>query len=69
MKKTIQIKGMNCGHCVKAIEKALGKLEGVTAVKVSLEEKNAVIEFTNPISDTAIKNAIDDTGFKVIGIK
>ncbi|KAI4453182.1 atp7 isoform b [Holotrichia oblita] len=65
---TIQIKGMNCGHCVKAIEKALGKLEGVTAVKVSLEEKNAVIEFTNPVSDAVIKKAIEDAGFKVIGI-
>ncbi|KAI4453199.1 atp7 isoform b [Holotrichia oblita] len=62
---TIQIKGMNCGHCVKAIEKALSKLEGVTAVKVSLEEKNAVIDISKPISDAAIKETIEDAGFKL----
>lgn len=69
MKKKIQIKGMNCGHCVKAVENALGKLEGVTAVKVSLEEKNATIEFIDSVSDAAIKEAIEDAGYKVKNIK
>lgn len=44
MKKTIKIEGMMCQHCVKAATKALEGVAGVTAVTVSLEDKQAVVE-------------------------
>ncbi len=69
MKKTISIEGMMCGHCVAHVEKALGKLEGVKSVSVSLEDKNAVVEFTKNIEDKAIISAVENEGYKVTEIK
>lgn len=66
MSKTISIEGMSCQHCVKTITSTLQGLEGVTSVAVSLEAKNAVVEGT--ASDAALKEAIEDIGFDVVGI-
>lgn len=41
---TLKITGMTCGHCVKAVEKALSAVDGVQSVKVSLEEGKAEVE-------------------------
>lgn len=66
MKKTVKIEGMMCMHCVKAVEKALTAVEGVTAVNVSLEEKQAVVEGT--ATDDAVKAAIVEAGYEVTQI-
>lgn len=34
---TLNVQGMSCGHCVKAIEGSVGQLEGVNEVKVKLD--------------------------------
>lgn len=64
--KTVKIEGMMCMHCVKAVEKALSAVEGVTAVQVSLEEKQAVVEGT--AAQEALKAAVTDAGYEVTGI-
>lgn len=69
MRKKILIEGMSCEHCVKAVTEALGKLDGVGNVKVSLEEKNATVDTDGDISDEAIKIAIKDAGYEVVGIE
>lgn len=66
MKKTVKIEGMMCMHCVKAVEKALSAVDGVTDVAVSLEEKQAVVE--GSALDDALKAAIVDAGYEVTGI-
>ena len=63
MKKTVKIEGMMCMHCVKAVEKALSAVEGVTAVNVSLEEKQAVVE--GNASAEALKAAVAEAGYEV----
>lgn len=68
MKKTIKIEGMNCGHCVKAVEKALLGLEGVSGVNVSLDEKQAVVDLGNQLPDAAMKEAVEEAGFEVTAI-
>lgn len=67
MKKTIKIEGMMCQHCVKAATKALENVAGVTAVTVSLEDKQAVVEGT--AIDEALTAAIVDAGYEVKGIE
>lgn len=44
MQTELKVTGMSCGHCVKAVEKALGALPGVEAVQVSLEEGKATVQ-------------------------
>ena len=66
---TIKIKGMGCQNCVKAVTEELSALDGVSKVNVSLEEKNAIIKLNKEVSDSEIKNAIQEAGYAVIEIK
>ncbi|WP_306299010.1 cation transporter [Bacillus sp. OV166] len=38
---------MSCGHCINSIEGSVGKLSGVTTVKVNLDSGTVSVEF-NP---------------------
>ena len=44
---------------------ALSKIEGVTHVEVSLENKNAVITSSKELDDTMIQSAIQDAGYEM----
>lgn len=63
--KIINIEGMQCNHCKMSVEKALGKLDGVTEVEVSLENKQAVIKSKEEIDNNKINEAITEAGFKI----
>ena len=69
MEKIVSIEGMACNHCKMNVEKALKEIDGVEEVNVSLEEKNAIIKLNKEISDSEIKNAIQEAGYEVIEIK
>ena len=67
MKKIVlEIKGMHCEGCVNRLTKILKGLDGVNDAKVSLENKNAEIEYNeDQIELEDIKQAIEDAGFEV----
>lgn len=67
MKKTIKIEGMMCMHCVKAVEKALRSVEGVTEVTVSLEDKQAIVE--GNVTAEVLKAAVEAADYEVVGIE
>ena len=69
MEKLVSIEGMVCNHCKMNVEKVLKEIDGVEEVNVSLEEKNAIIKLNKEISDSEIKNAIQEAGYEVIEIK
>lgn len=46
MTTELKVTGMSCGHCVKAVEKALKAIPGVENVQVTLEPGKAVVEGT-----------------------
>ena len=68
MQTIIDINGMNCGHCSASAEKALRAVSGVSDVSVSLENKNAVVTHDNADVE-AMKEAIVEAGFTVVGVK
>ena len=68
MEKIISIEGMSCEHCVKAVTNALKEVEGVEEVKVSLEEKNAVVKGNN-LDDEKLNGAVEEAGYDVVNIK
>ena len=68
MKKTVYIEGMMCAHCVKHVNDALSKLNGVTDVSVSLENKNAVITAASSLTNDEITKAVTDAGYTVTKI-
>jgi copper chaperone len=63
----INVEGMSCSHCENAVKKAVGSLEGVEKVTVSLEGKTATVDYdASKVSLDAIKEAIEDQGYDVV---
>ena len=61
---TLNIDGMTCGGCVKSVTKVLNDLDGVRSATVSLENKNAQVEFDEgKIQIAQLVEAVEDTGF------
>ena len=69
MKKVLDIEGMMCQHCVAHVNKALSGIEGVEAVEVSLENKNAAVTLAADVSDEVLVKAVVDAGYEVNGVK
>ncbi len=62
----LNVTGMTCGHCVKAVEESVGKLSGVNKVKVDLESSSVEIDFQRDKVDLKqITDTIEDQGFDV----
>ncbi len=73
MKKTIQIDGMMCAHCVQHVTEALTAVEGVKKADVSLKKAfqkhgTAVVELDRDIADETLINAVTAAGYTVAGI-
>ena len=66
MKKTVYIDGMMCSHCTAHVQKALGALDGVESVEVSLEDKKAVLTLNKNIDDAVITAAVREAGYEPI---
>ena len=66
--RTIQVGGMMCGHCEMHVKKALEKLEGVQSAEASHEKGVAVVKLTGPLSEDAVRAAIDDAGYEYLGM-
>lgn len=65
-KVTLNVKGMSCGHCVKAVEGSVGKLDGVEKVEVDLGAGTVAVEYNSGVvSLESIKETIDDQGYDV----
>ncbi|MDV4151651.1 cation transporter [Clostridium sp. AL.422] len=67
MKKTINIEGMSCNHCVSHVKEALTDINGVNVLEVSLEEKKAIVE--TEVDNSILINAIEDEGYDVKSIE
>ena len=68
MKKIVLgIEGMHCEGCVKRLRNVLSELDGVSNVKVSLENKNAEVEYDeDKLELDDIKQGVSDAGFEAV---
>lgn len=63
---TLNVGGMSCGHCVKAVEGSVGDLDGVKEVNVNLEAGEVAVAYEpGKVSVEQIKEAIDEQGYDV----
>ena len=61
----IKVDGMSCGGCVKSVTGVLTALDGVAKAEVSLEQKQAVVEFDAArLTRDQLKAVIEDAGFE-----
>ncbi|HAM81972.1 copper chaperone CopZ [Ornithinibacillus bavariensis] len=66
MEKTLNVRGMTCGHCKMSVEGALKKLDGVSKAEVSLEAGKVDITFDeSKVNVDTMKDAIEEQGYDV----
>lgn len=67
MKEIFRIEGMNCQHCVAAIEKKLSALK-LKSFKVNIG--SAEVEFDDSeMTNKTVQDSIEDAGYKVVSIE
>lgn len=62
MQHHYKINGMTCNGCRSHVEETLGKVEGVSKVKVDLEQEQAVIAMREHIPVTILQQALEREG-------
>ena len=64
MKKlTLDVTGMKCEGCANAVDAALGRVEGVRRVEVSLEEGRAEIVADDDLVPDELVTATEQAGY------
>ena len=69
MVKTMKIEGMMCAHCEATVKKALEAIPEVVDAEVSHTAGTAVVTLQSPVDDAALKKAVEDKDYKVLGIE
>ncbi|WP_366247494.1 copper chaperone CopZ [Terribacillus aidingensis] len=67
MEMTLQVNGMTCGHCEKAVKGALGELEGIQGVDVDLASGKVDVVYDDTlVTKDDMKEAIEEQGYDVV---
>jgi len=62
----LPVTGMTCANCAAAIERSLGKVEGIKEARVNLASEKAVLVYDPAlISDQALVDSIRRAGYDV----
>jgi copper chaperone CopZ len=67
---TILVSGMTCAHCVSSVTEELSAVAGVENVAVDLTAggtSRVTIHSSHPIDETAVKAAVAQAGYAVVG--
>ncbi|MFE0045006.1 heavy-metal-associated domain-containing protein [Streptomyces albireticuli] len=62
-----KVTGMTCGHCESAVTEELSALDGVTAVKAVATTGEVTVTATAPLDDEAVRAAVDEAGYELVG--
>ena len=68
MEKTMEIKGMMCGHCEARVKKTLEAIAGVEEAAVSYEKGTAVVKLSAEVADDVLKQAVEAQDYEVTAI-
>ena len=60
---TLQVEGMSCGHCIRAVTHAIQGLDQAAKVEVDLATKRVVAQTSLPRAD--LVRAVEEEGFSV----
>ena len=62
-----KVTGMTCGHCENAIREELSELAGVQEVSASAKDGRVTISSTTTLDDEAVRAAVDEAGYELVG--
>ena len=62
---TIGVDGMTCSGCVASVKRVLEEIEGVSKADVSLEKRQATVEYDEQqVEQAQLRSAIEDAGYE-----
>lgn len=64
---TYTVKGMTCSHCVASVTEEISEIPGVTGVDVDLDSGRVEITSDAPVGDDAVRAAVDEAGYELVG--
>ncbi|MEV5169980.1 heavy-metal-associated domain-containing protein [Streptomyces flaveolus] len=64
---TYKVSGMTCGHCETAVSQEISALDGVTAVTAVAETGEVKVTSTAPLDQEAVRAAVDEAGYELVG--
>ena len=59
---TFDVKGLTCGHCVRAVTSAVQELDAQARVEVDLDAATVTVDSTRPTA--SIVKAIEEAGYE-----
>ena len=59
-----QVKGMTCGHCVKAVTNAVQEVDASAEVKIDLETGR--VQVNSALASDKLSAAITEAGYEVV---
>lgn len=62
-----QVTGMTCGHCEGAVSEEVSGIEGVTSVKAVASTGQVTVTSKTPLSEEAVRAAVDEAGYELTG--
>jgi copper ion binding protein len=60
------VKGMTCGHCVSSVEGEVGRLGGVSEVKVDLLTGRVSVTSESELDPATVRAAVEEAGYEVV---
>lgn len=64
---TYTVRGMTCDHCAGSVTAEVTKIPGVTDVAVDVPAGRLTVTSTDPVSDDAVSEAVEEAGYAVVG--
>src|SRR4051812_22503281 len=55
---------MTCASCVRHVERALSKVDGVSSATVNLATERATVHASQPIDEAVLVKAVEDAGYE-----
>ncbi|MEU5654567.1 heavy-metal-associated domain-containing protein [Streptomyces sp. NPDC047737] len=62
-----EVKGMTCGHCEGAVSEEISALTGVTSVKAEAATGRVTVTSSAPLTEDAVRDAVDEAGYELVG--
>lgn len=66
MQTTLDVRGMTCGHCEKAVKEALEQLEGLQGMEVNIGTGKVVTYDDAQVTVKDMREAIEEQGYDVV---
>ncbi|MGH3350509.1 MAG: heavy-metal-associated domain-containing protein [Nocardioides sp.] len=63
--QSFTVVGMTCGHCASSVTEEVTEIAGVSNVDVDLASGNVTVTASEPISDDAIRAAVEEAGYSL----